>query len=945
MRNRCTLLLVIISGYLLVGTYPIIAQQHGDILLESFLNPPAESRAFVRWWWNGNRVNEKEVLRELDLLQGAGFGGVEINPIKMPPITGESDQEQLEWLSPQWIRILKTACLGAQERGMIADLLVGSGWPFGGKFLKPDQTIERLAVNYEDLEGPMELRITVGELENDLPAEYLSDSLERQSPRKLTFIRLIPNNISSVDQIIGVNINPADSVLIVRVPQGQYRLAWGVLQKGYREVVHGTPGAEGPTMDHFNPEVVQSFLNRLLEIEKKLDIPLGMLIRALFADSMELAGSNWCQDFESEFLNRCGYSVDPYLPFVLYYHKDPYPFPIADDKFRDILSRVRFDYTRTLVDLFHERFTTTFQKFCSDHGLKCRYQGYGLPWLIGMLDGYLKVDIPEGNNWLYRMGTKPDDEDYFTWSKEHGYMIWNKYASSGGHLSGKKIISCEAMTNLDGVFQASLSTIKQAGDMNFISGITHSVLHGFNYSPPEAGFPGWVRYGTYFSEHNTLWPHFKKWIDYDARVSAVLQTSDPVIDIAILPPEADNWSKHGLIRQPFHTEPWYVFELWQGISQNGSSCDYVSEKILQEASVEKGLLKYGPMGYNTLILTSIKSLELKTAQVIDNFVTQGGKLIIVDPGIIRTSSLRGREDDETIQGYLAKWTIKRDMVTIVNAPVPGTDLTNWTGQLFRNARHEPDMLIHQPNKSLYQIHHKFNNREIFFITNTNRRSAVKSELSLKLMGKSLWNWNPEDGKVTRMGCENNTVEIVLNPLESCVLILDPIYNSDKQIVNRSEPTTVDKLKLMTEWKVEFYPVEGKTFSRNFRVLKDLKESDDPVLRNFAGKIIYKADFELTDLNVNRISLGEVNDGVTEVIINGTSLGSKWYGLHEYEIDSGLRLGTNEIEIIYTSLLSNYCRSLEIVEAKRWIGNRDLISNGLVGPVIMQFTSCSFKNTH
>jgi hypothetical protein len=165
------------------------------------------------------------------------------------------------------------------------------------------------------------------------------------------------------------------------------------------------------------------------------------------------------------------------------------------------------------------------------------------------------------------------------------------------------------------------------------------------------------------------------------------------------------------------------------------------------------------------------------------------------------------------------------------------------------------------------------------------------------------------------------------------------------MVNRSEPTTVDKLKLMTEWNVEFYPVEGKTFSGNFRVLKDLKESDDPVLRNFAGEIIYKADFELTDLNVNRISLGEVNDGVTEVIINGTSLGSKWYGLHEYEIDSGLRLGTNEIEIIYTSLLSNYCRSLEIVEAKRWIGNRDLISNGLVGPVIMQFTSCSFKNTH
>ncbi len=936
MRTRCKILSTVILGYLLIGTYPVMAQQQEDKLLEAFSNPPASTRAFVRWWWNGNRVNEKEVLRELDLLQSAGFGGVEINPIKMPPVTGEPEQQQLEWLSSQWIQVLKAACLGAQERGMIADLLVGSGWPFGGKFLKPDQTIERMAVNYKDLEGPLEFRITARELENDLPAEYLSDSLERHSPRKLAFIRLIPDNISSTDQIINISTNRSDSDLIIWVPKGSYRLAWGVLQKGYREVVHGTPGAEGPTMDHFNPEVVQAFLNRLLEIEKELGIPLAQLIRALFADSMELAGSNWCHDFESEFLKRCGYSFDPYLPFVLYYEQDPYPFPIADKIFMDSILRVRYDYTRTLVDLFHERFTATFQKFCTDHGLLCRYQAYGIPWLIGILDGYMQVDIPESNNWFYSQGTKPEDEDYFTWSKVHGYMIWNKYASSAGHLRGKEIISCEAMTNTAGVFQTSLSTIKQAGDMNFITGITHSVLHGFNYSPPEAGFPGWVRYGTYFSEHNTLWPHFKKWIDYDARVSAVLQKSDPVIDIAILPPEADNWSMHGLIRQPFHTEPWYVFELWQGISQNGSSCDYVNERVLQESTAEKGQLKYGPMGYNTLILASIKSLELKTAQAIDSFVAQGGKLIIVDPGMIRTSSLKGIENNETIQRYLARWTSVKHQVTVVDAPEKGTDLTVWTGQLFNNAGHKPDILVHQPNKSLYQIHHKFNNRDLFFITNTNRRSAVKSELSMDLKGKSLWNWNPENGRVTRMGFAHNTVEIELNPLESFFLILEPTNDSDNKMINQPEPARVVTLKLEPEWNVEFHPVEGKPFTRQFKELTDFKESEDPAIRNFAGKAIYRTNFELTDSKFNRLSLGEVNDGVTQIIMNGTNLGSRWYGLHDYNIDSCLRTGTNEIEIIYTTLLFNYCRSLDLVEAKRWNGKRDLISNGLSGPVVLKY---------
>ena len=64
-------------------------------------------------------------------------------------------------------------------------------------------------------------------------------------------------------------------------------------------------------------------------------------------------------------------------------------------------------------------------------------------------------------------------------------------------------MSSEAMTNIQGVFSATLAAVKKNDDFNFISGINHSVLHGYNYSPPEAGFPGWVRFGAYFSDQNT----------------------------------------------------------------------------------------------------------------------------------------------------------------------------------------------------------------------------------------------------------------------------------------------------------------------------------------------------------------------------------------------------------------------------------------------------------
>ena len=35
-----------------------------DQLIKGFQDPPASSRLFVRWWWNGNRLTEKEILRD-----------------------------------------------------------------------------------------------------------------------------------------------------------------------------------------------------------------------------------------------------------------------------------------------------------------------------------------------------------------------------------------------------------------------------------------------------------------------------------------------------------------------------------------------------------------------------------------------------------------------------------------------------------------------------------------------------------------------------------------------------------------------------------------------------------------------------------------------------------------------------------------------------------------
>ncbi len=90
-----------------------------DPLFESFAHPPQRLRPFVRWWWNGSRVAEAEILRQLDVMKAAGIGGFEINTIAMRddvPKEGLAAFPERPWLSPEWCSAVKAAAEGARAR-------------------------------------------------------------------------------------------------------------------------------------------------------------------------------------------------------------------------------------------------------------------------------------------------------------------------------------------------------------------------------------------------------------------------------------------------------------------------------------------------------------------------------------------------------------------------------------------------------------------------------------------------------------------------------------------------------------------------------------------------------------------------------------------------------------------------------------------------------------
>ena len=87
----------------------------------------------------------------------------------------------------------------------------------------------------------------------------------------------------------------------------------------------------------------------------------------------------------------------PYLPFVLD------PSGQRETPRADTVRRARYDFIRTLVELFHERFLATYVDWAQANGLLARMQAYGRE--THPLDGSL-LDLPEGET-LALVGPRP----------------------------------------------------------------------------------------------------------------------------------------------------------------------------------------------------------------------------------------------------------------------------------------------------------------------------------------------------------------------------------------------------------------------------------------------------------------------------------------------------------------------------------------------------------
>jgi hypothetical protein len=128
-------------------------------------------------------------------------------------------------------------------------------------------------------------------------------------------------------------------------------------------------------------------------------------------------------------------------------------------------------------------------------------------------------------------------------------------------------------------------------------------------------------------------------------------------------------------------------------------------------------------------------------------------------------------------------------------------------------------------------------------------------------------------------------------------------------------------------------VAGESFTLTPGELFDFSEHPDPRIHTFAGEVVYQTTIDLNETSWRFLDLG-IEKQVTEVILNGEKIGTRWWGRHLYRVEPDHLLpGENRLEIIYTTTLANYVNSLEENRvAKRWIRMERPESMGFTGEV-------------
>ncbi len=868
-------------------------------LRQNFLNPPDDARPMMRWWWFGVAVEKPEILRELQQMKADGIGGVELAFV-YPQVVDDPAKGLVNepFVSTEMLDNVRYAQAEARKLGLRVDVTLSSGWPYGG----PATTLAEAATRLRTAEIPVSANTTsvvrpaLDEGESFISAAIVNLRSSSDDPTHCGFAYgnvcgapavPTPRTKSGPPPITwdAGTARPLDLTpsTITFPASDKPRVALFFIQSHTKQQVkRAAVGAEGWVLDPFSHDAVATHLK---SVGDPLVKAFGLTPPyAIFSDSLEAYGADWTPSLPAEFKQRRGYDLLPHLSELVAGGT-----PEAE--------RIRHDWGQTLTELVNQNYLTQINNWAIAHHTKFRSQTYGEPAVD--LDSQRLVALPEGEGPHWRA------------------FSTLRWATSANHLFGNNITSGETFTWLHSpVFRATPLDMKAEADIDFIMGENQIIGHGWPYSAPQVGEPGWSLYAAaVFNDHNPWHPVMPDVTRYIQRISYLLRQGEPANQVAVLLPTDDAWAHFspGKVTVTGEMASLISPALMSAILSAGYNVDFIDAKTIN---------RIGMRHYQILVIPPTQRIPIQTLHEIHRFAVTGGKVIAV--GQTPATDPEGHFSAE-LTGLTKPFLLVPDADALEKAlgheGNPDLQLTN-TDEASREA--------------IGFIRRKLPTADIYFVANTSNH-PVQATATFDSAHRDGEQWNPDTAASTAVAASN--LALKLAPYESRVFV----FSLDSGEKNPPASTTPHPhpwdTDLSRNWQLDF------TSLKKIETESTLTDwTADPGTLHYSGEAVYTRDFNLTsppnsptflqveggtptDPNPPITTQAEKAEGIRNplitrtgpgmhawydppireaaiVYLNGQRAGALWHPPYRIDVTRLLKPGQNHIEIrVYNTAIN------------------------------------------
>ncbi len=526
---------------------------------KTFKDPGKDWRGAPFWSWN-DKLEENELRRQIREMKKSGMGGFFMHS-RVGLIT--------EYLSKEWMKMIKVCVDEAKKTGMNAWLYDEDGYPSGA-----------------------------------------AGGIVTSKNKKYRNKGIVFREISSKDVK-----NVKGKILVKAIPNAKKKLLVVTF-----EYAPDSPRYNGASyLDTMSKEAVREFIKSTHEAYlKEAGEKFGEVISGIFTDEPNYhhwpgfdeikpkkvkAVLPWTDKLPEYFKSRCNYSIIDNLPSLIYETGD--------------FKKHRYNYWKCATELFLKSFSENIYNWCEKHNLQ--QTGHYLSELsLKSQTDAIGAAMPH-YMYMHQPGI-----DILTESISE--ILTVKQCSSVANQLGRERVLSElyGCTGWDFSFEGQ----KWIGDWQYALGVNFRCQHLSLYSLKgcrKRDYPASIHY------QSPWWKYYKKVEDYYGRLSFILSQGKAIRDILVLHPIGSAWSVyHPKGTEALNELDKEFLKLSKNLLEIHRDYDYGDEMIIEKyGKVKDGKFVIGEAGYKAVIIPCSITWNSNTFKLLKDFTIQGGKIITI----------------------------------------------------------------------------------------------------------------------------------------------------------------------------------------------------------------------------------------------------------------------------------------------------------------------------